>query len=87
MPKLIALVLLVATAHAAFTGPLQQRGRVVELKRNSVVIIDDTGARVEVPRSSIKNGNKLKAGDDVVSEMSAEEAVKALKQTQKPKKI
>lgn len=86
MKWLMALTLSVSV-YAAFEGPLRQEGRIVELKRNSVVVISKDGKRNEVARSAIKDGNKLRAGQDIAWEVPADKVMKELKNSQKKTKI
>lgn len=78
--KILFLMLLSLPALATIDGPLRLKGRVVGLNKNTVTIMTSGGATHEILRSSIKNGSKVRAGDDVVSEIPVSEAMRSLKE-------
>lgn len=77
-----------AHAFAAIVGPMRIEGKVIEIKSKTILILTEDGKKAEVGRETIPSVSSLKAGDHVVSMITAEDAQAKLKKqaAEKPKK-
>ena len=86
MRYFVLLVLVFSfTASALIMGPIEIYGKVIRYNSKSVVLSQNNGTRIKIPKSAVlKDFKKLQTGYCVSARLEKSEWEKALKEGDKP---